>query len=299
MADEELVKKFVDLHAQAEQLLSKDQVRDAKQKYLDVVETYHAIEKSTLEHFHKELAYDQVTTLFKKVSEAKERVAIPYHIIAAAALIMALSILIFLKPSVVGLAGFEDTIRQPVDFKFTETKIQQATLRDRPLTLSASGTYTGKVKLFYKTGEKFELIFDSEKATDGTFIDICVDTCEITANSNVIELFAQIETGGSLTVTGLSYKVERKSNTAPTWKATTRSFKANVNKPLSIDLNEYFTDLENDQLVYLSTTAEGLEVTVQNSQVTITPKTPGKKDIVFVASDLIEVTRIPVNIEVS
>src|SRR5574341_1331036 len=113
MADDELIKKFVDLHSQTEQFLNGDNVKDAKQKYLEVVNAYHDIEKSSLEHFHKELAYDQVTTLFKKVNEAKERVQVPYHLIVAAVLIIAFSILVFLKPSIVGLAGYEDLIKQP------------------------------------------------------------------------------------------------------------------------------------------------------------------------------------------
>lgn len=300
MADEELVKKFVELHSQTEQLLNDDKIADAKQKYLDVVNAYHEIEKSTLEHFHKELAYDQVTQLFKKVNEAKERVKIPYHLILAAVLIIGFSIVIFFKPSIVGLAGFEDLIRQPTDLVFTETKLQQVSLRDRPLTLAASGEFIGKVKLFYKKGDKFELIFDSEKSksTNGSFTDVCEETCEIIADSNAIELFADVENGSRLHVKELLYKIERKDNTAPAWTGTTKTFTAKKGETLTIDLNQYFSDAETDPLVYLSTTDEGLEVTVQNSKVTITPKAEGTKNIVFISSDLLEVTKVPVTIEV-
>lgn len=299
MADEELIKKFVELQSQTEQLLLKDKIKDAKQKYLDVVDSYHQIEKSQLEHYHKELAYGQVTTLFKKVNGTKKRMKIPYHLIIAGILVIAMSLLVFFKPSIVGLAGMENTVRQPVNITFTETKLHQLTLRDKPITLQATGTYNGTAKLYYKQGDKFELIFDSTKAKDGKFTDACEETCELTAASNVIDLFAQVEKGSTLTITELSYKIERKGNTAPTWKATSRTFKAKTNTPTTLNLDEYFTDAEEDPLVYLSTTAEGLEVTVQNDQLTIIPKTTGTKNIVLIASDLIAVTRIPVTVEVS
>ncbi len=298
MADDDLVKKFVDLHAQTEQLLNEDKLKEAKQKYLEVVETYHSIDKSELGKFHKELAYDQVTTLFKKVSETKERVQVPYHLIVAAVLIISFSVLIFFKPSVVGLAGYEDLVRQEANLTFTQSQVQAVSLRDRPLTLSASGEFYGKAKLFLKQGEKFELIFDSEKTNGTNFIDVCEDTCEINANSNSIELFAEIGEGSRLIVKELSYKIERKDNTAPAWTGA-RTFYAYSGKQLTIDLSQYFTDAEQDELVYLSTTTEGLEVSVQNNKVTITPASTGTKSVTFIASDLLEVTKIPVTIEIS
>ncbi len=300
MADDELVKKFVDAHSQAEKLLSDDKIAEAKQKYLEVVNVYHELEKSSLEHYHKEFAYDQVTQLFKKVNEAKARVQVPYHLILAAVLIIGFSIIIFFKPSIVGLAGFEDLIRQPTDITFTESKLQAVSLRDRPLTLSASGEFTGRVKLFFKKGDKFELIFDSEKSksANGIFTDICEETCDIIADSNAIELFADVENGSRLIVKELSYKVQRKDNTAPTWTGSTKTFTALNGKLLAIDLNQYFSDAENDALVFLSTTDEGLDVVVQNSKVTITPKATGTKNLVFIASDLVDITKVPVTINV-
>jgi len=300
MADDELIKKFVDLHSQTEQFLNGDNVKDAKQKYLEVVNAYHEIEKSSLEHFHKELAYDQVTTLFKKVNEAKERVQVPYHLIVAAVLVIAFSILVFLKPSIVGLAGFEDLIKQPADLKFTESKLAEVGLRDRPLTLSASGEFTGRIKLFLKNKDKFELIFDSEKSKseNGKFTEVCEETCEIIADSSNIELFADVEKGSTLHVTALSYKIQRKDNSAPSWTGTTKTFTALNGKSLTIDLEQYFEDPEDDKIVFLSTTSEGLDVAVQNSKVTITPTTTGTRNVVFIASDLLEVTKVPVTIQV-
>ncbi len=299
MADEELIRKFIEQQNEAEKLLTDYKIKEAKQKYLQIVETYHEIEKSGLEHYHKELAYDQVTTLFKKVNETKQKIKIPYHLIIAGILVIGLSCLVFYKPSIVGLVGLEDSIRQPVNLTFTETKIISMTLRDRPLSLSATGTYNGTVKLFAKQGDKFELIFDSAKGRNGTFIDACEESCEMTATSNVVELFAQLEKGSTLTLNELYYRIERKSNGPPVWKATSKTFKATVNKKTTIDLNDYFSDPDENPMVFLSTADQGIEVTVANSKVTMLPKTAGTKKIVLIASDLLQVTRIPVTVEAS
>jgi len=300
MADEELIKKFVELHSQTEQLLNEEKLKEAKQTYLAVVDAYHLIEKSQLERFHKELAHDQVTQLFKKVNETRERVRVPWHLIAAGSLIIAFSILVVINPSIVGLAGLDNIMRDKVDITFTQSKIHQVTLQDRPLSLSASGEFVGNVKLFYKKGDKLELLFDSQKSAseNGKFVDICEETCEINAQSNTVELFAQVEENSKLTITELSYAVERKSNTPPTWTGTTRTFKAEKGKTTTIDLSKYFTDAEQDQLTFLSTSTDGLEVSVENNKVTITPSVQGSKGIVFIASDLRDVTRVPVTIEI-
>jgi len=297
MPNEDLIKKFVDLHAQTEQLLAADNLANAKQKYLEVLNAYHEIESSPLEHFHKELAHDQVSALFKKVNETKERVKIPYNLIVAGVLILGLSVLVLLKPSIVGLVSLEDLVRQPVTLTFTESGLQQITLRDRPLTLSVSGNSTGNVKLYYKQGNKLELIYASNSSTQ-TFTDTCAETCTINSEANTIELFANIDKG-TLNINEISYKIERTKNSPPTWKGATRTFKAKINQPILLDLADYFSDPEDDRLVYLSTTDEGLDVSVLDSKVTLTAKTAGTKNIIFVASDLLDVTRVPVTIDAS
>lgn len=298
MADEELIKKFVDQHSETEKLLNQEKLKDAKQKYLDVVNTYHEIQKSQLENYHKEIAYDQVTTLFKKVNETKERVKIPYHLIIAAVLIMTFSILIFVNPSIVGLAGLENTARQQVSLQFKESGVEQVTLKDRPLSIMASGQFTGSAKLYYKQGEKLELILDTNKIQGTTFKDICLETCEVISSSNTIDLFAQLEPGATLTINEIAYNIKTGKNTPPVWKTETRTFNAQNGKPLELNLDEHFTDAEKDNLVYLSTTTDGIDVMVEENTVTITPRTTGKKEITLIASDLEEITRIPVTIEV-
>ena len=293
-----LIQKFIQAHTESEKFLETGNIVGAKQKYLEALDTYHKIDQSSLEHFHKELAHDQITSLFKKVNSAKSSLKVPPNIIAAAVLLIVLSATVAFKPSVVGLAGFDDVVKQDVSLNISESSIHQLALRDRPLSLSASGEFVGKVKLFHKEGERLKLIFESD-GTIGNFTDACVESCSTDAASNNIEVFAQLEENSSVFVSQVSYKIEHRSNTAPRWTGSSSSFQASVGKPTTIDLSNYFADDENDPLVFLSTAPEGVDVTVQDSSITIKSDSTGTKNLLFIASDLIEVTRVPVTVEVS
>ncbi|HLC32470.1 MAG TPA: hypothetical protein VJJ82_01460 [Candidatus Nanoarchaeia archaeon] len=291
-----LVEEFVAAQKEAHELLAKGEAAKAKEKYLAVLEIYHKIDKSALEQFHKELAYDQVNALFSEVNQAREHMKIPYNLVVAGLLILALGTGVFLKPSIVGLVGLDDLVRQEVNVNLSSSSIRELTLRDHPLSLAASGEFTGHVKLFQKEGEQLRLVYASN-GTAGTFTDACAETCTISTNSNVVELFAQVQENASLFVREISYRVEHKRNTAPHWQGANTNFRATVGRSTTIDLSDYFADDESDPLVFLSTTGEGINVEVQNSNITLTPTSAGTKNLLFIASDLIAVTRVPVTIE--
>jgi hypothetical protein len=296
------IQKFIELHAKAEQLLNESQVSEAKQKYLDVLSAYQEIDKSDLEKIHKDIAYEQVTSLFKKVNEAKERTKIPVNLIIAAVLVIGFSTLVFFDPSIVGLAGFEDVIREQVNLTVDQPKLISLTLKDRPLSLKVSGNITGGIaKLYVKQGEKLELVFDSDKSfltQDGRFTDVCEETCEINVDNNIVELFAQVE-GGVLNINEIIYTIKRTSNTPPRYTGQSQIFNAKTGEDLALNLDDYFTDDNGDKLTYLSTKDEGLETQVYDNYITLRPSSAGTKHIMIAASDLQDVTRVPITVEVS
>ncbi len=296
------IQKFIELHAQAERLVEQSQVLEAKQKYLEVLAAYQAIDKSDLDKIHKDIAYEQVTSLFKKVNSAKEKVQIPVNMIIAAVLVIGFSTLVFFDPSIVGLAGFEDVVREKVNLTIDSSKLISLTLKDRPLSFKISGNITGGIsKLYVKQGEKLELIFDSEKSfltQDGQFSEICEETCEINVDNNIVELFAQVE-GGVLNVNEIIYTIKRTSNTPPRYVGQSQIFNAKTGEDLALNLDEYFIDDNGDKLTYLSTKDEGLETQVYDNYVTLRPTSAGTKHIMFAASDLQDVTRVPITVEVS
>jgi len=292
---EEIIQKFVESQNQIEQLITENKSKEAQEKYKQTLDIYHQIQNSNLQSFHKELAYEQITDLFKKIKSSKPRKKIPYNLVLAAILLIAFGTMVLLKPSIVGLVAYEETIRQPVELNFEQSGTYQIKLQDRPVALMASGEYEGKAKLYYRNGEKLELIVDTEKIEGNTFKDICEETCTMIATDNNIEIFAKIEEGW-LKINEISYKIQINENIAPKWKGPV-SFNARNEETLTINLDEYYEDT--DKLVYLSTTAEGLEVIIQHNNIKIKPKTTGTKEIVLIASDLKEITRTPIKIEVN
>jgi len=296
------IQKFIELHTQAEQFLNESKVAEAKQKYLEVLSAYNSIDKSDLDKIHKDIAYEQVTSLFKKVNEAKERTKVPVNLIIAALLVIGFSTLVFFDPSIVGLAGFEDVIREQMNLTIDQPKLISLTLKDRPLSLKVSGNITGgTAKLYVKQGEKLELVFDSEKSfltQDGRFMDVCEETCEINVDNNIVELFAQVE-GGILNINEIVYTVQRTSNIPPRYTGQSRIFNAKKGEDLALNLDDYFTDDNGDKLTYLSTKDEGLETQVYDNYITLQPTSAGTKHIMIAASDLQDVTRVPITVEVS
>lgn len=296
------IQKFIELHSQAEKLLEQSQVLEAKQKYLDVLAAYKEIDKSDLDKIHKDIAYEQVTTLFKKVNDAKERVKVPVNLIIAGLLVIGFSTLVFFDPSIVGLAGFEDVVREQVNLTIDNSKLISLTLKDRPLSFKISGNITGGIaKLYVKQGEKLELVFDSEKSfltQDGQFVEICEETCEINVDNNIIELFSQVE-GGVLNINEIIYTIKRTSNTPPRYVGQSQIFNAKTGEDLALNLDEYFADDDGDKLTFLSTKDEGLDTQVYDNYLTLRPTSAGTRHIMIAASDLQDVTRVPITVEVS
>ena len=168
-------------------------------------------------------------------------------------------------------------------------------MRDRPLSLLASGEFEGNVKVYLKKGNRLQLVFEGNGS--GSFVDVCKESCDVDVDSNIIELFVNVNDNSSFFLKELAYKVEARKNTAPSWKGGS-VFKARVGKPTIIDLADYFSDEDGDSLIFLSTGDDGLDVVVRDSLVTLTPRVSGTKSVVFISSDLLAVTRIPVSIEI-
>ncbi|RMD58604.1 hypothetical protein D6825_00240 [Candidatus Woesearchaeota archaeon] len=288
------ISKFLELHEKTENLLSENKISEAKKAYLDALEAYHQIQHGSLEKIHKDLAYEAITELFEKVNSAKERTKIPYNLIAAAILIVAFSIVVLINPSIVGFVAAGDTLTKPLNLTFSESGLQSIELADKPLSLRLSGHSDGRAKVFYKKGKKLELIVDTSEH-NGTFKDVCKETCTVGAQSNIVELFVSVESG-TITLEEIKYTVEPRKNTAPAWRGSIREFRAKAGKQTTIDLKDFFTDAEGDELVFLSTSADGLDVVVQDSKVLITPESPGERELIFIASDMRDVARVRVKI---
>ena len=295
---DDVIKRFVQTQDAIHGFIVNNELDKAKKSYHDLLALYNQINESDLEYFHKELAHEQISAVHADITSAEKVTKIPINAIAAGVLIIVLSFVVFLNPSIVGLITFEDEVTQAVDLAFTQSTITALNLKDVPLGISASGNFTGDVKLFFKQGDDLILIFDSSKSKGSSFEKVCEDSCNIKASSNAIEIFAQVGDNSVLNLHDLVYTIARDDNSAPVWKGKNKEFTAKGK--LDLNLDNYFEDPDGDELVYLSTSDKGLKVTVSNNIVSIVPEdgAKGKKEITVIASDLDKLTKVPLTIVV-
>ena len=138
----------------------------------------------------------------------------------------------------------------------------------RVLKLNGRITTYGKAKVYLESnGEKY-LIFDSTKLNKST---------ETSNNINPITGF-----------TVKSYEEKKKNNKKPEWTSDINQFF--IDGTTKINLSQHFTDKDNDPLLYSFFGVGGLEISISNEIVTISPTTDKNFNttITFTASDGID-----------
>lgn len=195
----DLIHKFVQTYNSAQDSIDENRIAEAKQKYRELMSVYKQISDSDIESVHKELAYDQVMKVFNGVKGMKPRQNINSKSIAVAVVIIIISLVIFIKPEIIGMVAFE---------------VNQAPV------------WTGDGNLFVISGVTDKSMF--VKTSDRT-----------------------------------------------------------------INLDAFFNDANDDELTYLATSTDGLNVKVSGNHLTFIPETGvfGEKTITVVASDGKEVVQ--------
>lgn len=107
----DLIHKFVQAYNSAQDSIEENRIPDAKQKYHELMDAYKEIADSDMESVHKELAYDQVMKVYQGVKGMKVRHTINTKAVALAVVLIIISLVIFIKPEIVGLTVFE--LNQP------------------------------------------------------------------------------------------------------------------------------------------------------------------------------------------
>ena len=109
----DLIHKFVQAYNAAQDSIDSNRKDEAKQKYRQLMGVYKEIADSGIESVHKELAYDQVMKVYKGVSGMKFRAPAHSRSIAIAIVIIIVSLVIFIKPEIIGLV-VSDINHEPV-----------------------------------------------------------------------------------------------------------------------------------------------------------------------------------------
>ncbi|MBN1644551.1 hypothetical protein JW851_00725, partial [Candidatus Woesearchaeota archaeon] len=109
-------------------------------------------------------------------------------------------------------------------------------------------------------------------------------------------VFATIAFIRDVNLTGLVAS-ENISNELPVWTGN-NTWEINKNSNLIVDLNDYFSDPNNDTLTYLATTADKISIAIEDNMLTITPAPDfaGERTISIIASD--EFETITVNVKI-
>ena len=297
----DLIKSFVEVSSKARGLLDQRKVDEAKQVYLELLSVYNEINNSALVKYHKEIAHSELIKLHTEIEHSKPPIKLPHikiNVLIAVVLVIVLSIFMIQNPKIIGLVSLSDTLTHSMNTTITESGIIEVNLHERPLSLGVTGTFTGKAKLYLKQGETLRLIFDSETNEGDTFTNVCGETCSVKTDSNAIVLFVTLGEESTLYLDSINYKVERKQNTAPKWTGKTKEFTLTDGQG-KLDLNNYFSDADGDKLTYLATMDEGLNILVQDNKLTIkSTGSKGKKSITLIATDLEEVIKVPVTVNV-
>lgn len=129
--DIELIKQFVDTYNSAQASIDGHNIDDAKKKYRDLLHMYSAINQSKLEKEHKELAYEQVMKVYREVhggnkgisaiSDNVSRHFMSKPVMVVAGLLILISIVVFIKPEIVGLALTPSVVNEPPFWASPET----------------------------------------------------------------------------------------------------------------------------------------------------------------------------------
>lgn len=266
--DKELVKHFIETSHTLRTAIADHNTPEAEKKYQELYAIYHKINESSLEQIHKEVAYQQIVEAHHSLQDLKQDTISPTNIIAIAVVIVIISTIIFINPRIIGLAVFQEQTTQQVNIVFSQSNSQATELKAVPSSLAVSGTVTGSAKLFAEIDGRKLLVLDTNKLRATTFKNECLDTCVLPVLGSKNVVFTAELTNGQLSISEISY-YSKKTNHAPVWNGKPQ--KITLNGETTIDFEQYFSDPDGDELVYLASVSEGAKASVSGSKVTILP----------------------------
>ena len=92
---------------------------------------------------------------------------------------------------------------------------------------------------------------------------------------------------------------EDTANTAPAWIGSVTELEMAVGTALPFDVSTSFRDVDGDELIYIATETDGLDVSVSSSIITFQARAAGEHVIILMATDLKEITKVPMTVRVT
>ncbi|MBI2654923.1 hypothetical protein HYX06_00675 [Candidatus Woesearchaeota archaeon] len=184
----------------------------------------------------------------------------------------------FLGPSITGFvikeAGYEKDVNLVITSNGNYTLSLDNIGELKSLKIDGRVTSYGKARVYIEQDGTRHLVFDSSRLGEG----------EVSSNeSNLITGFAAKEDEKGKNDSE-SDEDKKEKNKKPEWKGDGEFI---VNGTAEINLSQYFTDEDNDELAYSVSDAEGVDASIDDAVVTIEPISEDNFNttITFIASD--------------
>ncbi len=178
--------------------------------YKEMLSLYNQIVASGLDPMHKELAYDQLVKVYQALKNPPANTFhATTHIIAAAALLVLFSFLVFFKPTIFGLTTAEPHITHDLNWAFVDSGAREVHLDAMPKSVKLSGKVDGGgfVRVYAVTPHSRVLLFDNDfvrTSGDGEFTNACVHTCTAGLESQDFTIDVIVE-NAALTLYSIEY----------------------------------------------------------------------------------------------
>lgn len=302
-----LLKEFSDNIALIGVFLSKKNFEKAEKVYESLVGVYSEIRSqnlvdlntqqnmyNTLNHIHTRLYVG------KKLAESDRHVIPKLSVVCVFVMLLTLSFLAFVNPTITGnVVFFPMEVDKFVNKTYSSGGIYSLSLLGTPQSFKLSGSLQGNgfARFYISKGKELYLVYDSQKFTSNPFSNVCLDSCSLSGfNFTNVSVVVEL-TDAVLYVSNVSYTAGKPFNHPPEWKGSTSFL---VKDKLEVDLTKHFSDADGDNLVFLSTTTDGLSISIfDNTAIFEKEKdASGDKSVLLIATDFIDVARVPINIRI-
>lgn len=218
-----------------------------------------------------------------------------------------LAFVVLFQPSFVGLvvgdAGTAGNLRTiALNIDAVGSFSQNVQFIKPPTSIRVSGILEGDgdYRIWLKTPEKNFLLAEKLSKDSQLKLDrFCSDACDISAlqSRNGI-IFGEGNSNVRVSLSVLEYSFNALSNHAPQFSGS-RELEIPLAKTTAVDLSTLFSDGDGDSLSYLVASPEGISSRINGTFALLSAEKSGEAEITFIATDGLNVTRIPVLVKVS
>lgn len=163
----DMIHRFVQAYNSAQDCIEENRMDEAKQRYRELMSMYKQISDSDMEAVHKDLAYDQVMKVYHGVKGMKVRSRINTKAVALAVVVIIISVVILIKPEIIGLVAFE--INYPPVWNAADNEFTIRGVTDNGMFGAQERTVDMDAFFYDKNGHELTYLATS---TEGLGVDI-------------------------------------------------------------------------------------------------------------------------------